>query len=849
MLFLWYTFFFAVVFWTCSRTNAADQCFYIQPNDTTVTEGGTATFDCVVHNVTCFGCYLAWSKGSTTELLILVYGNGTFVRVVSDSLRNRLSITGNSSLGEYNLNIVNVTKEDEDKYQCVWYKPTGTFSDFATLTVLVPPSKHFPECLAEPATINLTEGTNITLLCRSEGANPQVELEWTDITPRVNNTTVIINSSITALAQWALSRYDNGKQFECIQSGHSAFGDPRTCRVNPLNVWYRPSVTIEPSSVTTDLGSGVNFTCCFDANPEPIVKWYINDVEVEDPDIIRANNTINYELRPIGIEHNNTNVTCTVQNSIGMDSESSFIHILVYESNDSGGDNSVRSDNAQQHTYTELVATMGAVGIAGIVIIFVLIVFAVQSCGTKTSRKVKKPGIICDYDGFKFYDFRAVQSGMDNPIQDKYELTENISISEVNSATTDDIVQTTIPDMPHDYDYIGEVGNVFVESVSDEQLDSKKDTNPEILSDHGAAFTHFRTDDMGRQGSFKLASFGDITTLENDASLDLGDIEIIESDDGRSEGDGASGDSESDNQLPLHTLPEPHYFVLEQETPKDTPVATISDEGTMATNNTLPASPDIHHYESIDDMREDENTNNDENGGETPVSVHYAWSSLGDRDHKDQNPARNLATESESPRVEIDTGDHDSVNSIELSDTEKAIPNIYETTPEMTLKKPEVPGDDPDNAPSVSSDIIDIIDNDFDFLRLHETDDADICDDDNDHVSGGDDDYIYISDQNEDNVVISAPEYASKNESNSNTNTLTSSVVGSLSDTESIHSTGDNDNDEDKNTKMSSESILKTIDTGSDTSNKDELLKNNTLCTDIHPDKPERNVSAIENDH
>lgn len=141
------------------RSQASNQAFTIEPEDTSAVIGSQVLLPCRVENKQ---GVLQWTKDD--------FGLGTLRNL---SAFDRYTMIGNDEDGDYTLQIDSFQLEDDAKYQCqVSPGPLGEpgiRSQYATLTVLVAPA---PPRILQGDFMLTTENKGLELDCVSVGGKP-----------------------------------------------------------------------------------------------------------------------------------------------------------------------------------------------------------------------------------------------------------------------------------------------------------------------------------------------------------------------------------------------------------------------------------------------------------------------------------------------------------------------------------------------------------------------------------------------------------------------------------------------------------------------------------------------------
>ncbi|XP_077980081.1 hemicentin-1-like [Glandiceps talaboti] len=175
----------------------------------------------------------------------------------------------------------------DNVYVTLTSPPTTTIQ---TTTISDIPDSGYPTCTSSEINVNgdsNTEGQYVRVTCESRGGDPPSQLQWsrgfTTLEDIYNADT--FNKIWTSTYQWVLHRDDNGITLTCTET-HPRLFSPRTCIIGPIDVQYRPDITVYPESIQSALGNSVHFTCSATGNPLPTFQWYFNGL-VQFPDVSR----------------------------------------------------------------------------------------------------------------------------------------------------------------------------------------------------------------------------------------------------------------------------------------------------------------------------------------------------------------------------------------------------------------------------------------------------------------------------------------------------------------------------------------------------------------------------------
>ncbi|XP_052063074.1 nephrin-like [Mytilus californianus] len=113
------------------------------------------------------GQRLLWRKGTTILSENTILGN--------TNVKDRLKITGDHSIGEYHLNILDIRQSDQTRYECSISKTTRVHSQ--QLVVIVGPSAITIENVTPDNKIPGIEGQDMTIKCTAVGGQPAPDIK------------------------------------------------------------------------------------------------------------------------------------------------------------------------------------------------------------------------------------------------------------------------------------------------------------------------------------------------------------------------------------------------------------------------------------------------------------------------------------------------------------------------------------------------------------------------------------------------------------------------------------------------------------------------------------------------
>ncbi len=171
---------FHLIYIFFSHQGKAQQAFSVQPSDTSVTEGATATLQCAVTNL---AGTVTWTRNSAPVSV------GT---TIIDTSNTRYSIVGDGS-STFNLQIVNAELTDSGEFQCLVTSGgvgnSELLSGTVTLTVF-----QVQSFITQPGDTTVSSETVATLQCQVD--NKEGFLYWLKDGVIISNDTAVTNGNV-----------------------------------------------------------------------------------------------------------------------------------------------------------------------------------------------------------------------------------------------------------------------------------------------------------------------------------------------------------------------------------------------------------------------------------------------------------------------------------------------------------------------------------------------------------------------------------------------------------------------------------------------------------------------------
>eukprot|EP00058_Branchiostoma_floridae_P022863 XP_002608353.1 hypothetical protein BRAFLDRAFT_126235 [Branchiostoma floridae] len=260
--------------WVCIRVGnglhesyaAVHSAVYrVEPEPTAVLRGQTATIRCSFNSLSP-SSIVEWFGPPNLQHI----SQGT--TVAAEYPRHR--VVGDTSRGNYELQIRRTRPEDEGMYRCRTF-PLPPAPD-VKLTVVEPLSGP-PDIVGNERPQSAGQG--LTLTCRAVGGRPPPRLTWYNGTvpfrlpESAHNTSPQNNEVSLSLAIPFVSRWDNAANFSCrADQGLPTLVEPRTAS-KMLSVQFPPEARVLVTSMRVKAGHSVNLTCVVSSNPPAVVTW------------------------------------------------------------------------------------------------------------------------------------------------------------------------------------------------------------------------------------------------------------------------------------------------------------------------------------------------------------------------------------------------------------------------------------------------------------------------------------------------------------------------------------------------------------------------------------------------
>jgi len=290
----------------CKADDDVEQKFISEPESVSVKEGENVTLACTVENKV---GVLQWTKDD--------FGLGTYRNL---SEYNRYRMVGQEGR-TWNLEIVNITLEDDAKFQCQVGATDNVGpirSKYAVVTVSASPQP--PVITAGPLMV-LREGKIALVQCISKGGKPASVIRWKRdgklISEGIQEKVEKLNNSLRFITvstlTFPVTVNLTGAVLEC-EASNKADEYSRTVNTQ-IEVEYAPQVSMVLDRETIYEGDTVRLSCQAEANPDLIeYQWSLDGEEVKEG---RGAKELVIDLDR---SFNRQRVSCFARNKIGQNS-------------------------------------------------------------------------------------------------------------------------------------------------------------------------------------------------------------------------------------------------------------------------------------------------------------------------------------------------------------------------------------------------------------------------------------------------------------------------------------------------------------------------------------------------
>uniref|UniRef100_A0A4W3J5W6 Peroxidasin homolog n=1 Tax=Callorhinchus milii TaxID=7868 RepID=A0A4W3J5W6_CALMI len=272
----------------------AKPIFVIQPQNTEVLVGESVTLECGV-------------SGHPQPRIIWTKGNGN---LLPDDPRYTITPSGG-------LYMQNVTFEDQGQYNCNASNTEGSIQAVAHIIV-----QDGPKFSLVPSNQMVVEGNAVEFYCGAEGT-PAPVIAWTKAGGQLPNDRrhTVLSSGTLRIVR--VAAHDQG-QYECHAiSVVGARHVPVQLTVQPL---VTPMFIHTPHDTTRETGQDVEIQCSAHGEPQPIITWTKDRVQITDSGKFFVNPEGTLTIRDVG-EADQGRYECIARNAFGFVSSNMLLTI------------------------------------------------------------------------------------------------------------------------------------------------------------------------------------------------------------------------------------------------------------------------------------------------------------------------------------------------------------------------------------------------------------------------------------------------------------------------------------------------------------------------------------------
>ncbi|KAG7465745.1 hypothetical protein MATL_G00156750 [Megalops atlanticus] len=270
--------------------------FVIQPQNTEVLVGESVTLECSATGQP--HPRVTWTKGDRTPL-------------PADA---RINITPSGGLY-----IQNVNQADGGQYTCFASNNVDTIH--ATAFIIV---QAIPQFTVTPQDQSVLEGHTVDFPCEASGY-PQPVIAWTrgGSSLPTDRRHVVLSTGTLRIAR--VAPHDQG-QYEC--QAISPVGTVRTAVQLTIQQRVTPVFTNAPRDMTVESGTDAQIPCSAQGEPEPVITWNKDGVQVTESGKFHINPDGYLEVKDTGLADGGR-YECIARNSIGYSSASMVLTVQV----------------------------------------------------------------------------------------------------------------------------------------------------------------------------------------------------------------------------------------------------------------------------------------------------------------------------------------------------------------------------------------------------------------------------------------------------------------------------------------------------------------------------------------
>ncbi|KAM9099196.1 putative oxidoreductase PXDNL isoform 2-T2 [Sarcophilus harrisii] len=281
--------------------------FVIQPQDTEVLIGTSATLECMATGHP--QPHIIWTRGkdeTLDESKYIITSGGLFIQ--------------------------NITLQDHGQFTCHASNPQGSIQSVAAIIVQAP-----PQFTVIPTDEAVLEGHTVEFPCEADG-NPSPIIAWTKAGGQLPQEGQHILLSSGTLRITHVAEHDQG-QYEC--QAVSSLGVKRVIVHLTVHRKVLPVFTQLPQDTSVEVGKNVNISCGAQGEPPPIITWNKAGVQITESGKFQVNNEGTLTIKDVG-QADQGRYECVARNHFGFATTSMLLTTIAIQGRQAG-DNFVES--------------------------------------------------------------------------------------------------------------------------------------------------------------------------------------------------------------------------------------------------------------------------------------------------------------------------------------------------------------------------------------------------------------------------------------------------------------------------------------------------------------------------
>ncbi|XP_074134262.1 putative oxidoreductase PXDNL isoform X3 [Sminthopsis crassicaudata] len=281
--------------------------FVIQPQDTEVLIGTSATLECMATGHP--QPHIVWTRGkdeALDESKYIITSGGLFIQ--------------------------NITLQDHGQFTCHASNPQGSIQSMAALIVQAP-----PQFTVIPTDETVLEGHTVEFPCEADG-NPSPIIAWTKAGGQLpqEGQHILLSSGTLRIAH--VAEHDQG-QYEC--QAVSSLGVKRVIVHLTVHRKVLPVFTQLPQDTSVEVGKNVNISCGAQGEPQPVITWNKAGVQITESGKFQVNNEGTLTIKDVG-QADQGRYECIARNHFGFAATSMLLTTIAIQGRQAG-DNFVES--------------------------------------------------------------------------------------------------------------------------------------------------------------------------------------------------------------------------------------------------------------------------------------------------------------------------------------------------------------------------------------------------------------------------------------------------------------------------------------------------------------------------